>query len=139
MNSHKQKPHLRFIALCAKVTTNADGSPNMLGLVRGKVVTSEVKALPPVPLEMMVVIGIIGTDQTETYQLTCTLTPPNGRERNLGDDQLGLIDGRFIEFQYAPLVIQVSEFGLYWVNFYLDGELFGRTPFEVVHQKPATH
>lgn len=139
MNPRKQMPHLRFIALCEKVTINADNTPNILGVIRGKVVTSEVEAFPAVPLEMMIAIAILGTEQTLTYQLTCSLTPPNGRERELGSDEIGLVDGRFIELHYAPLLIQVSEFGLYWVNVYLDGELFGRTPFVVIHQSPAIH
>jgi hypothetical protein len=111
----------------------------MLNIIRGKVITSEVEAFPIVPLEMMVVIAILGTEQTETYQLRCTLTPPNGKEREMGTDEIGLVDGRYIEFHYAPLLMQISAFGLYWIKVYLDGQLFGQTPFEVAHEKPTTH
>lgn len=122
-------PTLNFLVFCKNVQRGS-GSPLKLDGVFNRAGLPN----PTIPsrLEFIAVLSLRMEEFGKTYSLELRLQYPDGREVGSGVDVVGGDKGSRITQATYPMNLVFPCVGTYWFKVYLDGQIVGQSPIDVV-------
>ncbi|MDQ3013490.1 MAG: hypothetical protein M3X11_22655 [Acidobacteriota bacterium] len=124
------KPHLNFIVLC-KNLSHGNGTPTDLIGVFNRMALKNSGGTGAL-VEFAIAVSLRIEDFSRSYKLIIRIKNPDGSEMESGSDWVGGHNGQKITWATYPVTWKVSRVGTYWFKVYLDDELLGQAPMDVV-------
>jgi len=132
------EPYLKYGVTCEKVLQEKDGVLSLIRIIDKFVLTITGKEppneLPPEVAPLTIVMGWAGG--LGSHEASFSITRPDGTTQKSPQTWSFHLDALHRGHSIILSVpVEVTKAGVYWIEFILNGEVKGRTPFQVVYQR----
>lgn len=131
MSINKSVPHLSYILICDDAAMDEKGNLNVEGILSRYLYVNEPVNMPPLRLNIKVVLGTYCEDEFATHTIRFAILAPDGIEADLGNSQIGYLDGEYHPIKIIDFGFLIGAPGTYWIKVYLGARVWGQYPLTI--------
>lgn len=131
MPRNQAVPHLSYILICDDAAMDEKGNLNVNGILSQYLYIDEPIHMPPLQLNVKVVVGTYCEDESVTHTIRFAILAPDEIEVDLGDSQIGYLDGEYRPIKTIEFGFLIGAPGTYWLKVYLGSRVWGQYPLTV--------